>query len=55
MYNNRSEYLYIVFPSPYNMDVSNMSTKEIIDKVESGELPSCTYNSFAEFVRAMET
>lgn len=32
----------------------NMSPEEIVKKVESGEINSCTYNSFAEYVRAME-
>ena len=36
------------------MDIASMNAEEIVEKVESGELPSCTYHSFAEYVKAME-
>ena len=32
-----------------------MSAEEVIRKVETGELSSCKYNSFAEYVKAMES
>ena len=35
--------------------IRNMTTDEIIKKVESGEIPSCEYNSFEEYVKGMES
>ena len=36
-------------------DLSTMPVEEIAAKVESGDLPSCTYNTFAEYVKGMES
>ena len=35
-------------------NLADMSPEEIVKKVESGEIKSCSYSSFAEYVRAME-
>ena len=40
--------------TPTLIDTSTMSDEEIIRKVETGELPSCEYNSITEYVKAME-
>lgn len=37
------------------MDISKLTPEEIVEKVESGSLPSCEYHSFAEYVKAMES
>ena len=34
--------------------LKDMSTDEIMAKVESGEIESCQYNSFTEYVKGME-
>ena len=39
----------------YMMNLADMSPEEIVTKVESGEIKSCNYGSFAEYVRAMES
>ena len=36
------------------MDIAKLTSAELIEKVESGEIPS-EYHSFAEYVKAMET
>ena len=33
---------------------NDMSTDEVIAKIESGELSSCSFDSFTEYVKAME-
>ena len=40
--------------TPTSINTSSMSAEEIVQKVESGELSSHKYNSFTEYVRAME-
>lgn len=35
-------------------DTSGLTAEEVVQKVNSGELQSCTYSSFSEFVMAME-
>lgn len=35
--------------------LKEMTMEEIIRKVDSGEITSCEYTSFAEYVKAMET
>lgn len=35
------------------VNIANMSAEEIVKKVESGEIPSCTYRTFAEYMKAM--
>lgn len=37
------------------MNNKEVSPAEIVRKVETGELPSCTYHSITEYVKAMET
>ena len=34
--------------------VQDMTVDELVEAVESGKVPSCTYNSFTEYVKAME-
>lgn len=34
--------------------LKDMTQKEIVEKVRSGEIPSCEYKSFTEYVRGME-
>lgn len=34
--------------------IDDMSTKEVIAKIESGVLSSCSYDSFTDYVKAME-
>lgn len=36
-------------------NLKEMTSEEIIQKVESGEIDSCEYKSFTEYVIAMET
>ena len=36
------------------ISLKDMTPKEIIDKVESGEIESCEYHSFTEYVKGME-
>ena len=37
------------------MDIKNMPAKELIRKIESGEIDSETYHSFAEYKKGMES
>lgn len=34
--------------------IQDMTVDELVEAVESGKVNSCTYNSFAEYVEAME-
>ena len=37
-----------------SISLKDMSSDEIIQKVENGEIESCEYHSFTEYVKAME-
>ncbi len=36
-------------------DLKDMPVDELIRKVESGDIDSCTYSSFTEYVKGMES
>lgn len=36
-------------------DLSNLTDEEIVAKVENGEIQSCKYESFTEYVKGMES
>ena len=37
------------------MNIAEMSPEEIIEAVESGKIQSDTYNSYDEFIKALES
>ena len=45
---------YIVYILGQSMDIKTLSPAEIVEKVESGEIPSREFHSFEEYMKAME-